>query len=89
METDKLPLYIVALILNPKHHIDYIKRCWPEKWQKDTLLRAKNLWEKYWEEYLVAILSEKQPEPEVQEEQLDLFNHIMRDINNKYTYPAS
>jgi len=87
-ETDSSPLYATALILNLKRRTNYIKRCWPQKWQNNALSSAKNLWEKYREEYPVSIPYDKEPEPEVQGE-LDLFDSIERDINNKYTRPAS
>ena len=53
------------------------------------MLRVKNLWEKYRDEHAVSVSYEKEPESEAQEEQLDLFDRIERDIDNKYTRPAS
>jgi len=85
-ETDNSPLYAAALILNPKRRTNYIKRCWPERWQNKALSSVKNLWEKYREEHPVSMSYERQPEPEAP---LDLFDSIERDINNKYTRPSS
>lgn len=52
---------------------------------------VKKLWEMFRDTHEVPVIVsyEKESELEVQEEQLDLFDRIERDIDNKYTRPTS
>ena len=68
---------------------NYIKRCWPDKWQKITLLRVKKFWEKYRDEHSASIILYEREAESREQRELDLFDHIKEDMKGKYTRPAS
>jgi hypothetical protein len=56
--TNDSPAYISAIVLNPSHKFEYIKRWWPEEWHETARHLLQTLWDS---EYKPATTSTQSP----------------------------